>query len=111
MKQIFAASAAASAILAVSSAAAPGRIVHDPVALNIGVNCQWQSSCMTLQRSAMKRSLAYVSAAHPPHWKIQLCNRNASRGGDRVDWVGFDHCINNAALKDDPRRKTHRHQH
>jgi hypothetical protein len=98
-------------MLAVSSAASPGGIVHDPVTLNIGVNCQWQSACMKLQRTAMKRSLAYVSAAHPPQWKIQLCNRNASRGGDHVDWVGFDHCISNQALKRPPRGRTHRQAH
>ena len=111
MKQIIAVSAAASAILIVSSAASARGIVHDPVTLNIGVNCQWQSSCMKLQRSAMKRSLAYVSANQPPQWKIQLCNRNASRGGERVDWVGFDHCINNAALKRAPHGRNHRSAH
>ena len=28
----------------------------------------------------------------------QLCNRNAGRGGYRVDWVGFEHCIRNSGL-------------
>ena len=74
-------------------------ILYDAVALNIGVNCQWQSRCMSQQRSAMKRSLGYVSSARPPHWRVQMCNRNAGRGGYRVDWIGFDHCIRNAGLR------------
>lgn len=98
MKQIMAAAAAASGIFAANSAVSARGIVHDPVALNIGVNCQWQSSCMMQQRMAMRKSLGYVSVAHPAEWKIQLCNRNANRGGYRVDWVGFDHCIKNSTL-------------
>ena len=35
----------------------------------------------------------------PAHWRVELCNRNAGKGGYRVDWVGFDHCIRNAALR------------
>jgi hypothetical protein len=108
MKQIIVASAAAFANVAVNSAAPARGIVHDPVMLNIGVNCQWQSSCMKLQRSAMKRTLAYVASNHPPHWKVQLCNHNASRGGDRVDWVGFDHCIRNPTLSRPSVGRTHR---
>jgi hypothetical protein len=80
-------------------------ILHDPVALNIGVNCHWQSRCMARQRSAMKRALAYVAKVRPPQWRVQLCNRNASRGGYRVDWVGFDHCIRNQQLKRPSARK------
>jgi hypothetical protein len=79
-------------------------MIHDPVALNIGINCQWQSRCMTQQRAAMKRALSYVEKYRPPQWRVHLCNRNAARGGDRVDWVGFDHCIQNAALKPPPAR-------
>jgi hypothetical protein len=83
-------------------------ILRDPVALNIGVNCHWQSRCMTRQRSAMKRALGYVARTHPPQWRVQLCNRNASRGGYRVDWVGFDHCIRNAALRPPAAKKRKR---
>jgi len=54
---------------------------------------------MTDQRRAMRRSLDYVARSHPPEWRIQLCNRNAGRGGGRVDLIGFDHCIRNAALR------------
>lgn len=74
-------------------------LLHDPVHLNIGVSCQWQKRCMAAQGSAMKRSLSYVSTNRPPQWRLQLCNRNAARGGYRVDWVGFDNCIRNPALK------------
>ena len=74
-------------------------MLYDAVALNIGVNCQWQTRCMTQQRSAMKRSLGYVSATRPAHWRVQMCNRNAGRGGYRVDWIGFDHCIRNEQLR------------
>lgn len=89
------------ALLAFGSAAVAARhpLLYDPVALNIGVNCQWQSRCMTLQRSAMTRALSYVRIRKPPRAQIQLCNRNARRGGNRVDWIGYEHCIKNPALK------------
>jgi hypothetical protein len=79
-------------------------LLHDPVELNIGINCQWQARCMVAQRIAMKRSLAYVAAVRPPHSQVQLCNRNAARGGYRVDWVGYDHCIRNPTIKRQSRR-------
>jgi hypothetical protein len=77
-------------------------MLYDAVALNIGINCQWQSHCMGQQRAAMKHALGYVSKQRPPQWRVHLCNRNASRGGARVDWVGFNHCIRNASLKPQP---------
>ena len=91
----------AAALAAISITAAPARapVLHDGVALNIGVNCQWQPSCMAQQRTAMKHALKFVAKARPPQWRIQLCNRNASRGGNRVDWTGFDHCIRNLQLR------------
>ena len=84
-----------------SAALAAGRhsLIHDPVALNIGVNCQWQSRCMAQQRTAMSRALSYVAKRRPPKYQIQLCNRNARRAGNRVDWIGYEHCIRNPALK------------
>ena len=90
------------ALLALGSAtAAAGRrpLLSDPVALNIGINCQWQSRCMILHRAAMKRALSYVATHRPPRRQIQLCNRNARRGGNRVDWIGYEHCIRNPRLK------------
>ena len=56
-------------------------------------------SCMSEQRLAMKRALSYVAKQRPPHWRVEMCNRNAGKGGYRVDWVGFDHCIRNTALR------------
>jgi len=97
--------AAALAAIPFSASTARTAVVHDPVALNIGVNCQWQSRCMSQQRAAMNRALGYIAKKQPPQWRIQLCNRNASRGGNRVDWVGFDHCIRNSRLRPASLRK------
>ena len=102
MKQ-FLAAAALAAILWLAgpfSATAERRaVVHDPVVLNIGITCQWQPRCIAQQRRAMSKALGFVARSGPPHWRVQLCNRNASRGGNRVDWTGFDHCIRNADLR------------
>jgi len=91
--------AAALIMLPISAGVGARAILHDSIALNIGVNCQWQSRCMAQQRSAMKHALSYVARSHPSQWRIELCNRNAARGGDRVDWIGFDHCIQNGSLR------------
>ena len=76
----------------------------DPIALNIGINCQWQQGCMKAQSKAMKRALKYVKKTQPPPWRVQLCNRNAGRQRLRVDWVGFDNCIRNTVLRPIPAR-------
>jgi hypothetical protein len=73
--------------------------LYDSIGLNIGFNCRWQQRCIVEQQRAMKRSLAYVKRQQPPAWRVQLCNRNASRGRNRVDWVGFDNCIRNVSLR------------
>ncbi len=89
-------------LLSVSSAASAAQWrapLYDTAALNIGINCQWQQRCMANQQRAKKRALSYVKKKQPPVWRIHLCNRNASRGRNRVDWVGFDNCIRNAALR------------
>ena len=92
--------AAAAAMLVTPFALAGARpMLHDPVALNIGVVCQWQARCMARQSTAMRRALNYVAKRRPPQWRIQLCNRNAGRSGYRVDWIGFDNCVRNAALR------------
>jgi hypothetical protein len=91
--------AAAFAAIPLSATAERRAVVHDPVVLNIGVTCQWQPRCIAQQRRAMNGALSFVARSSPPHWRVQLCNRNAGRGGDRVDWVGFDHCIRNADLR------------
>ena len=82
-----------------AEASSRGPMLHDPVALNIGVGCQWDSGCMSRQRVAMASALTYVARKKPPQALVHLCNRNASRGGGRVDWVGYDHCIRNPKLK------------
>jgi hypothetical protein len=80
--------------------AAQARIpLYDSTGLNIGLNCQWQRKCMLDQQRAMKRALGYVRKQRPPQARIHLCNRNASRGRFRVDWIGFDNCIRNASLR------------
>ena len=77
-------------------AAAP---LYDSVGLNIGLNCRWERRCIAAQTHAMHRALGYVRTHHPPQARIHLCNRNATRGRFRTDWIGFDNCIRNSALK------------
>ena len=86
------------------SAAAKLPPLRDPVFLNIGFVCQWQDDCIEQQQSAMKHALKYVDRFEPPRWKIEQCNRNASRARDRVDWIGYNHCIRNPKLKHSPAR-------
>ena len=87
-------------ILTLAAAAARGPVpLRDPVVLNIGLNCQWQQRCMDDQRAAMSRALGFVRKQRPAAWRIHQCNRNAARSRSRVDWVGFDNCIRNAALR------------
>jgi hypothetical protein len=86
------------------AAAASRPPLYDPVSLNTGLSCQWQKKCVQQQQRAMKRALAYVKRKSPPSWRIHLCNRNASRRSGRVDWVGFNNCIRNAALRPPPPR-------
>ena len=97
-------------LAACPSAAASARPpIHDGIALNIGLNCQWQKSCMAQQERAMKRALDFVKKQRPAAWRIQTCNRNAARSRYRVDWVGFDNCIRNAVLRPAPARPAGKH--
>jgi hypothetical protein len=73
--------------------------LNDSFGLNIGLNCRWERRCMVAQERAMKRALAYVHSRRPSAARIHLCNRNATRGRFRIDWIGFDNCIRNASLK------------
>ena len=85
---------------AMPAGAAPGRaILYDPVALNIGVGCQWQVRCIAQQRAAMVSALSYVARKKPSQSFVHLCNRNASRGHSRTDWIGYEHCIRNPSLR------------
>jgi hypothetical protein len=90
----------AGALALAAAAAAKTPPMRNPVLLNIGFVCRWESRCVERQQRAMKRALAYVRSARPPAWKVQLCNRNASRsrGRGRVDWIGFNNCIRNPKL-------------
>lgn len=82
-----------------AKAAAP---LYDPVVLNIGLTCQWQRRCIGQQRHALKSARKYMEKADPPLWRIHLCNRNAGRSRERIDWIGFDNCIRNAMLQPPP---------
>jgi hypothetical protein len=93
----------ASLFAAAGAAARRPAPLRDSVSLNIGINCQWRQRCMTQQQKAMQRALGFVRTQRLPPWRVQLCNRNASRGRNRVDWIGFDNCIRNAALRPPPR--------
>ena len=76
--------------------------LRNPALLNIGFVCRWQQSCIRTQERAMERALKYVKKHSLPAWKIQLCNRNSSRNGTRKDWIGFNNCIRNPALRPPP---------
>ncbi len=95
---------AALVALPVGTVAFARPLLDDPVTLNIGFVCQWQQRCMALQKKAMKRSLKMVRKEQPPTWRIEMCNRNASRNRYRVDWVGFENCIRNTTLRPLPAR-------
>ena len=84
--------------------------IYDSNYLNIGLGCQWQQKCMAKQQKAMKKALKFVQKHDPPAWRIHLCNRNAARTRYRVDWVGFENCIRNAALREPPPRPVKRPQ-
>lgn len=88
-----------------AEAAAP---LNNPALLNIGLVCKWDSRCIKRQERAMGRALSYVKTRRPPQWKIQACNRNAARGRNRVDWVGYVNCITNPRLARAPVRSRRR---
>ena len=89
----------AGAVAIAASAGARAPLLNDPVRLNIGYVCAWQVACIDRQHTAMRKALRYVKRYDPPKWKIQQCNRNASRGRSRVDWIGYYNCIQNLNLK------------
>ena len=73
--------------------------LKNPVLLNIGYVCSWQNRCIGKQQRAMKSALGYVEKYRPPAWKVQVCNRNSSRNGTRKDWIGFNNCVRNPAIR------------
>ena len=98
--QCFAASVLAAAIFgSVPPASARNAPLNDPASLNIGFICRWDTKCMRKQEKAMSRAHRYVRSKRPPALQVQQCDRNASRGYGRVDWVGFNNCIRNRAIR------------
>ncbi len=73
--------------------------LRNPALLNIGFVCRWQPRCIRVQEKAMVRTLKHMKKYPPAPWKVQLCNRNAARNGTRKDWVGFENCRRNPALR------------
>ena len=73
--------------------------LRNPALLNIGFVCRWQSRCIKVQEKAMVRSLKHMRTYPPAAWKVQMCNRNSARNGTRKDWVGFENCLRNTALR------------
>lgn len=86
------------ALVVSAAASAQVRRAH-PVIQNIGTLCKWQKACIAKQQHSMQRALSYVAVNRPASWRVHLCNRNASRARNKVDWVGFDACIRNKKLK------------
>lgn len=82
--------------------------IRNPVLLNMGFVCKWQSLCIQRQQRAMDSGLRYLRTNSVPAWRVRLCNRNSSRGGTRKDWVGFNNCLRNRALRPPARLKTKR---
>jgi hypothetical protein len=83
------------ALLGAASSAARTPPLRDPVLIRIGILCRWERSCIRKQQAAMVSALSYVERKSPPRRRIHMCNRNASRASDRLDWVGFYNCIRN----------------
>jgi hypothetical protein len=76
--------------------------LQDGFALNIGINCRWEQQCIRAQHFGMRAAVQYVERSDPPRWRIHQCKRNAWRYGNRLDWIGFNNCVRNAALRPQP---------
>jgi hypothetical protein len=96
LRTVVMAALALSASVAEAHSVAP---LYNPIALNVGINCQWQQRCERRQLRAMRDARTFIARSHPPLWRIHLCNRNARRSAARVDWVGFNGCIRNPYLR------------
>ena len=101
---------AMAAMVLVSGGAHAQRVppIRNPVLLNIGFVCKWQNLCIKRQQAAMASGLKYLKTHSVPAWKVRQCNRNSSRGGTRKDWVGFNNCVRNPALRPPARRSNKR---
>ena len=93
-------SAVAFALLCAAPLPLPARVppLRDPVLIRIGMLCRWENACIGRQLTAMEKALSYVQRKSPSASRVQACNRNASRGRDRVDWIGFNNCIRNKRI-------------
>ena len=86
-------------LAAVGTAASPrSPPLRDPALLNIGYVCRWDNRCIAKQQKAMKAALHYVKKNRTV-WKVEVCNRNSARNGTRKDWIGFNNCIRNPAIR------------
>ena len=96
-------------ILAAAGSAARPRSapLYDQVLLNIGIVCKWNNACIARQQRAMKSALGYVKKQGAA-WKVEVCNRNSARNGTRKDWIGFNNCIRNTAIRRSPPRAANR---
>jgi hypothetical protein len=74
-------------------------LLKNPALVNIGYVCRWERRCMRTQEQAMNRAVKYVRKYQPPSWKVSLCTLNAARPRKRVDWIGFNNCIQNPRLR------------
>ena len=81
--------------------------LRDPALLNIGFVCRWDNRCIANQQKAMKAALGYVKKNRTV-WKVEVCNRNSARNGTRKDWIGFNNCIRNPAIRPAPVRSRRR---
>lgn len=86
------------ALVGAAASAARRTPLRDPVLMRIGIICRWERTCIQQQQAAMAAALRYVDRKSPPPSRIHACNRNASRGSGRVDWVGFYNCIRNKRI-------------
>ena len=98
----------ASAVAYAAEAQARATPLRNPALLNIGFVCRWQTRCIRTQEKAMVRSLKHMRSYPPAAWKVQLCNRNSARNGTRKDWVGFENCLRNPALRAPPKSRKRR---
>jgi hypothetical protein len=90
---------ASAGVYAVEAEARGKPPLRNPALLNIGFVCRWHPRCIRIQEKAMARTLKHMKKYPPAPWKVQLCNRNASRNGTRKDWVGFENCLRNPELR------------
>jgi len=73
--------------------------LRDSASLNIGILCRWEPRCIDLQQRERARVLTYVRQSKLSAWRLALCDKNARRGHERRDWIGYSNCIHNPKLR------------